>query len=507
MLVTVVGSLSGSMRVQKRTVIRLLESKAERLTHHGLFTGKPGTRIYADGQYVLKINTGRQFPSVDVAKRWCQLQIGKEKQYRLYHPDRTWLALQMDGRCYVANITPRLQPLHQLDFTALESEACAALLARVAGCYLDFVCRFGQRLDEGLSNFALCGDAVIYLDDDIYSWDNFSAFTAMMAHWLRKSASLGMGTEQWRQFGGLLRPGLLRYSSEADDVVCAGLEDQFVGRSEAMKKTLINALRPGYAPTVDTARRALFRPGEAIGLLADVHGNLPALEAVLAEMGRRGVRQYLMLGDIVGYGPNPGACIDLLRQRHIYCLRGNHDHYVAHNGDVRVAMGIMAKRMADWTITQLDESERAWLGDLPVRYRSGNWVAVHGAPVDKSFFNAYVYEMTAERNLNYLAADGTQICLHGHSHIQGVYGLIDGGFLPFHCPHRVDMRGWDAALVCPGAIGQSRDGKQVAQAAIFDPSTLRIEMLSVDYDVELLVADMLRLDFPAALIARMREGR
>jgi len=505
--ITIVGALSGDCRVDAGGVAGLIEGGVTPLTHHGPFTGKPETRIYAGRQHVLKINAGRVFPSADVARRWCALQIDREAGYRIYHPQRTWLALQLDGRWHAANVTPRLQPLHRLDFAALPPGRAVELLGAVLGCYVDFAARFNLRLDEGLSNFALDGERLIYLDDDIYRWDQFTSLAAMLGNWLRRSEYFGLDLAAWRQLGERLRALLPACSSEADDMLCAALEDQFVGEAEAMKQALIYALRPAYAPAAGLPGSELFRSNEPIGVLADAHANLPAFEAVLAALDARGIRQYLMLGDVVGYGPNPAACIELIRERGIYCLRGNHDHYVAHGGNVRVAMGMMAKRMADWTVTQLTREERIWLGDLPVRCRVGTWMAVHGAPVDKSFFNAYVYEMTSERNLDLLAESDAPVCLHGHSHIQGVYGMRGGRYLPFDDGAAIDLGRLDAALVCPGSIGQTRGGAAVAQAAIFDPVAGRVEMLSVDYDIEPLIADMRRFDFPGELIARIRDGR
>lgn len=505
--IVIVGSLSGQGLTDTERLARLLSADPVAMTHQGEFTGKPETKLYIDDDLVLKVNANRNFQSFDLTYRWCELQIAKEREYQIYHPDRTWVVLPGEGGYFAANVTPRLLPLHMVDFATLNPDRRVALLGMALGCYINFACDTHQRLDEGLSNFALYGERVVYLDDDIFLGGYVTPFVAMLANWLRKSEQLSLADGEWRCIGELLAPLLEGCSSDANDMVIGGLEDQFVGDSEGYKQALLHALRPNYAPATADAASALFSMDEKIGLLADVHANLPALEAVLAELDRRGIRQYLMLGDVVGYGPNPQACIELLRERDMHCLRGNHDHFVAHRGDVRVAMGIMARKIGEWTIEQLGDTERAWLGDLPVRLISDRWMAVHGAPVDQSFFNAYVYEVTAERNLEHLKGSDVRFCFHGHSHIQGIYALDGGQMLPFACPERARLGDYRAALVCPGAVGQARGGKIKADAAILDPVSLNVEMFSVPYDIDRLIADMEANGFPDALIERVRAGR
>jgi len=508
--VLIIGSLDGSRIADVAQILQLAGLEPVRLTHHGAFTGKPQTRIHSDGKLVLKINQNRQFPSAEVAEQWCRLQLKKEIDFAIYHPQRTWLVLSVGGVYRTANLMPQMLPLHRFDFAGSKKEQRIQLLLQVLGCYLDFAGRYNLKLDDGLSNFAVCaegGGGFCYLDDDIYPWDHFTSFSAMLGNWLRTSASLCLDEDDWRQLGASLKPLLRSHSSDAGDMVCESLKDQIVGRHEALKQSFLQALCARHAAAAIDQADAWPVAAEPIAVLADVHGNLPAFKAVLKALDARGIRQYLMLGDVVGYGPNPGACIDLVREREMYCLRGNHDHYVAHHGDVRVAMGIMARRVADWTISVLGEEECRWLGELPVRYRNQAWMAVHGAPVDKSFFNAYVYEMTSERNLDFLVEAGVKLCLHGHSHIQGVFARSCGRDMPFASPDRVDMNGVDAALVCPGSVGQSRGGRITARAAVFYPQDLSVEMLSLNYDIEPLIADMQRFGFSEDLIARTREGR
>jgi len=506
--VVVAGSLSGRLLLEMTQLLRLAQLEPQQLTHFGAFTGKPETRIHADNQYVLKVNTNRHFQSQDVALKWCMLQLEKERDFAIYHPDRTWLVMgQGDGFC-TANLTPRLIPLHCLDFSDLGGKERVRVLALLLDCYLSFATRYQLRLDEGLSNFALLDNSICYLDDDIYPWDSFVSFSAMLANWIRRSDGMKMNQPLWVALADQLAPMLRKHASDACDMVFESMEDQITGNGESLKQCVLHALRP-YRPSavIPNPTAWVTSPDKPVALIADIHANLPALEVVLAELDRRGIERYLMLGDVVGYGPNPVACIELVQERGMACLRGNHDHYVGYSGDVRVAMGLMARRMADWTIEQLDAKQRQWLAELPVRYRTDGWMAVHGAPVDKGFFNAYVYDMTSERNLDWMQEHGVHCCLHGHSHIQGVYSRTAGRDAAFSNNPVCAYGDMDAVLICAGSIGQSRNGQALAQAAIFYPDQQRVEMLALPYDIGRLISDMEQQQFPANFIERVKQGR
>jgi len=501
-----VGSLSGKMKLMPEMVEALMKQQPEALSHGGAFTGKSVMQIYADDAWVLKINSKRRYSSELVAQRWCRIQVEKEQGYEIYHPDRTWVVIEDDG-WLAANITPRMKPLNLLDFSILPAHERVEMIQELLGLYCGFATRFERRLDEGLSNFACLDGKLWYLDDDIYPWDNFTSFSAMLAHWLRRSESLCLREQEWQVIGRGLWPLLRAYSSGADDVVYEALTDQLVGEFEHSKQLFLSELRPAYRTAMAQAVSGDFVPSEPIGMIADVHANLPAFEAVLAELDRRRVRQVMLLGDIVGYGPHPKACIELAKQRNIFCLRGNHDHYVAHDGDVRVASNSEAKWTLDWTLGQLDETDKQWLGALPVRHRRSGWMAVHGSPIDKTFFNGYVYNMTAEKNLHYLQSVDIPVCLHGHSHIQGIYSLKGSLLEPFVSPERINLGQFSAALVCPGSVGQPRDGIAKAEAAVFYPESLELELFTLEYDVEVVARDMEAFAFPDPVIRRLRAGK
>jgi len=502
-----VGSLAEPMAVTSDVIESLLHGEPQNLSHGGAFTGKPVMQIYADEQWVLKINSNRSFSSESIALKWCEIQLEKEKTYGVYHPQRSWLVIEQQQGWLAANITPRLKPLNLFDFSTFPEHERLWVFKEVLHLYCTFAARFDKHLDEGLSNFGCLNGKLYYLDDDIYPWDSFCSFSAMLANWLRKSESLCLGEEDWRELGRFLWPLLRTHSSEADDVVHESLADQVVGSAEHLKQAFLSELRPDYRVSMAQTASGDFSSSEPIGVIADVHANLPAFEAVLNELAKRGVRQIMHLGDIVGYGPHPNACIELAKQHNIFCVRGNHDHYVAHEGDVRVASSSMAKWTLDWTLEQLGGAEKQWLGALPVRHRMPGWMAVHGSPIDKTFFNGYVYNMTAEKNLDYLRSADIPVCLHGHSHIQGIYGLKGRVVQALASPERVNLDQFTAALVCPGSVGQPRDGSPRAEAALFYPDSMDVEMFALDYDIESVTRDMEGSGFPSQVMERLLAGR
>jgi len=330
----------------------------------------------------------------------------------------------------------------------------------------------------------------------------------MLARALRQSTSRGLNGGHWRHRGINRTPLLRLYSTSSDDMVYEGIHDQFVVTFEEYKNSFVSELRS--ATSINMAKSAIgaFQDNDRpIGLIADVHANLAAFEAVLWAFESRGIQQIMHLGDVVGYGPHPLECIRLCREKDIFCVRGNHDHYVAHSGDVKVAASSSAKWTLDWTVDQLDAEEKEWLAVLPVRHRMKGWMAVHGSPIDKSFFNGYVYNMTAEKNLEYLRSRDIRLCLHGHSHLQGLYAMQGRVVQALSCPQQIDLKQFTAALVCPGSVGQPRGGQVGAEAAVFYPDSCRVEFFSVDYDVERVASDMQANGFPERIVQRLRAGQ
>jgi putative phosphoesterase len=188
-----------------------------------------------------------------------------------------------------------------------------------------------------------------------------------------------------------------------------------------------------------------------IGLLSDVHGNAVALEAVLGEM--TDVDAVVCAGDVVGYGPSPGRCIDDIRGRDIRTVEGNHDRTVA-NGRPHESGDQYASRT-------LSEEKQAWLAGLPREQLlfDRQLKLIHDHPEER---NRY----TLPAAFDPVLLDEEDVLVLGHTHIQHAELFAEG------------------VVVNPGSVGQPRDNDPDAAYAVVDLDTLSVDLHRVSYDIE-----------------------
>lgn len=243
-----------------------------------------------------------------------------------------------------------------------------------------------------------------------------------------------------------------------------------------------------------------------LAILADVHANLPALDAVLSYLKKQDISNGIVLGDTVGYGPHPSECIKRLTNSNLIIIKGNHDNAVA-TGNYSKGFSRTGKWVIEWTIENIGSRDKKWLGKLPAFLRGNGWLAVHGSPMDPTHFNGYVYEMTYKKNLDNLEQREIPHCFHGHTHIMGVYARKSGIEDKFYKSDTIQLNEYKHSLVCPGAVGQARDGNPQCQFAIYDSMENKINFLCLDYDMEKTIDDMKRFGFPTSLQERLTSGR
>lgn len=217
-------------------------------------------------------------------------------------------------------------------------------------------------------------------------------------------------------------------------------------------------------------------------LITDIHANLEALQAVLAAIDRdHAGAQIVCLGDIVGYGPDPAACIDLLRDRQVPCIRGNHEEMVLGIRDFSrcVSAGITAVR---WTRRQLSEAQRAFLAGLPIsRHICDDLVVCHG---DLASADTYISDpASAETALAQLERQAPQaaVLACGHTHFAAVYVQGQQRFSE-HIPARWMLDPVQRCVINPGALGQARDGQPLARYAVLDLQARQVEFRALSYD-------------------------
>ena len=240
-----------------------------------------------------------------------------------------------------------------------------------------------------------------------------------------------------------------------------------------------------------------------IAVLSDVHSNLHALEAVLAEVDASGVDEIWCLGDIVGYGPRPNECAALLRERTSICLAGNHDLVVLGKIPI-VAFAGEAAAAASWTQGVLDDAARAFLDALGPSAVAPGAELFHGSPRDP-VWDYVLSEDSADRSF---AATSAPLVLVGHSHV--ALELVDDG---------TGLRGHGVAaagttlelagprrLLNPGSVGQPRDGDPRAGWLEIDNSSGRAIFRRTEYPVERTQAEMRERGLPELLAERLAHG-
>jgi diadenosine tetraphosphatase ApaH/serine/threonine PP2A family protein phosphatase len=237
-----------------------------------------------------------------------------------------------------------------------------------------------------------------------------------------------------------------------------------------------------------------------IAVLSDIHSNLPALDAVLGAAGP--VDAVWHLGDVVGYGPDPDAVVERLRDLGAVGVRGNHDAAACGGSEIDW-FNPDARRAMEWTRAAIAPSTVEWLQAQPERHLEHGCELVHGSPREPIW--EYITSVPVARaNLGALQA---RIGLHGHTHIPVAF-VEDDGRLDLVSPgdgSKLVLRG-RRALINPGSVGQPRDGDPDASFLILDPEAGSVTWRRVAYDIEAVQRAMREAGLPAGLASRLSFG-
>lgn len=248
-------------------------------------------------------------------------------------------------------------------------------------------------------------------------------------------------------------------------------------------------------------------------LISDIHGNLEALTEVLQDIKDQKIDRIVCLGDIVGYGPNPCQCLDLVMQKCELTILGNHDQAALFDPE---GFNPVALRAIYWTRDELDRgtgvpsaTNRRWdfLSELPKLKKDGDILYVHGSPRDAT--NEYVFPETIydQHRMQLLFERVSLYCFQGHTHMPGVF-TTDGEFIsPEDCDYQFSLNG-EKLMINVGSVGQPRDEDPRSCYVVLDDSKESIEFRRVEYNIDQTVQKIYAIsDLDNMLGDRLRGGR
>ncbi len=247
-------------------------------------------------------------------------------------------------------------------------------------------------------------------------------------------------------------------------------------------------------------------------ILSDIHGNLEALEAVLAAAGR--CDAVWNLGDVVGYGASPNEVVERMRRAATLNVRGNHDKVCAGIASAN-HFTTNARTAALWTREHLNSDSTEWLRSLPegpVAVPGERISLAHGSPLHED-----IYIQTIRDAWVPLQQMEAGITFFGHTHVQGGFGWESDRWFEVRPQQQRDRNHaseWVLALdperrylLNPGSVGQPRDSDPRAAYAVYDSTAMTVTFHRTPYDINLAQGRILLANLPESLAKRLSEGR
>lgn len=241
------------------------------------------------------------------------------------------------------------------------------------------------------------------------------------------------------------------------------------------------------------------------GLISDVHSNLEGLMVAIDFLGD--VDKIVCLGDVVGYGPNPNECCEIVRDKAAIVVLGNHDAAVT--GRISPSwFNLTAREAIEWTTEQLASTNRSFLESLPLVRETPDFVAVH-ATLDYPLSFDYVKSPYDARS-TFAEMGEHQLCFIGHTHVVEYYskkcdelpifqiGMVDGGMIELE----PDVK----YIINCGSVGQPRDGNPKASVGIYDTEARVVTIERLDYPIEVTQRKMKSAGLPEPLWKRLEYG-
>lgn len=240
-----------------------------------------------------------------------------------------------------------------------------------------------------------------------------------------------------------------------------------------------------------------------IALVSDIHSNLEALQAVLEDIESHKADKINCLGDVIGYGCDPQACLDLVDKHCSTKLMGNHE-YAAIGVLPTEAMNLAARQSIQWTAAQLEDRHLAMIANFEMSAVDADCLLVHASPQEPEEWH---YVLSQQEATAAFACFKQKLAFHGHTHLPLIFCETPGGRVRTIVGHDFDPDEECSYLINVGSVGQPRDNDPRASYAIYDSDEISISYHRVEYDFKITQAKMSKAEMPSMLIERLEVGR
>jgi len=237
-------------------------------------------------------------------------------------------------------------------------------------------------------------------------------------------------------------------------------------------------------------------------LLSDIHSNLEAFQAVIQDLAKEKVDDVFFLGDIVGYGADPGQCIELLQELTTHSIAGNHD-WAAVGLTETVSFNPVARTAIEWTAGKITARQQAFLAQLPLIKKYPHSTLVHATPHHPE---AWDYLLSLEEASESFTCSDQHICFTGHSHAPPTFVKDEEGTVSVLPDTTFTLKDAHRYIINVGSVGQPRDGNPHAAYGIYHADDARFILKRIPYAVERAQKKIIEAGLPPFLASRLAEG-
>lgn len=234
-----------------------------------------------------------------------------------------------------------------------------------------------------------------------------------------------------------------------------------------------------------------------IAILSDIHGNLEALNAAMDYIAQNDIDVTYCLGDVVGYGPNPNECVEIIKEKCNKVVIGNHDHAVLGLTSTEY-FNDFAKISTYWTSNILTDENRQFLNSLQFTEVIGDILLVHSTPSNPPMWHYILSEIDARHELSHFEQ---KICFIGHSHFPIIFYLNGFSRKP-----KMILENDERYIVNVGSVGQPRDGNPKSCLCVYNDNLNEIEYIRVNYDMDKTREKIVSAGLPVFLADRLIKG-